>query len=120
MFSTRRSLSVLLAGAVLATGVTACGGSSRNEELQRRGAELQQQAEQFTHEAQRAAEQVRAGTRSTEDAAAKARADAESLTADAKQATSDAIETVKGDSRVPDEVVKQLDDAQQQLEQSAR
>ena len=119
MFPTRRSLSVLLVGAALAAGVTACGGESHSEELQNQGAKLQQQAEQTSREVQRAADEVRQGTRSAEDAAAKARADAEKLTADAKQATSDALDTVKGDSRVPDDVAKQIADAQQQLEQSA-
>jgi seryl-tRNA synthetase len=119
VFPTRRSLSVLLAGAALAAGVTACGGDSHSEKLQRQGAELQQQAEQYSKEAERAAEDVRKGTRSAEDAAAKVTADAERLTDEAKQATSDAIDTVKSDSRVPDEAVKQIEDAQQQLELSA-
>jgi predicted nucleic acid-binding Zn-ribbon protein len=119
VFPTRRFLSVLLVGAALAAGVTACG-DSHSDELQHQGAKLQQQAQQASRDAQRAAEEVSQGTRSAEDAAAKAQADAEKLTADAKQATSDAIDTVKGDSRVPDDVVKQLEDAQQQIQQSAR
>jgi len=118
VFPTRRSLSVLLAGAALAAGVTACGGDSRSEQLQHQGAELQQQAQQAGRDAQRAAEEVRDGTRSADDAAAQARADAEKLTGEAKQATSDAIDTIKADSHVPDEAVKQLEAAQQQLEQS--
>jgi cell division septum initiation protein DivIVA len=118
MYTPRRSLSILLAaGALVATGLTACGGDSRNEELQRQGAELQQQAQQYREKTERAAEEVRNGTRSAEDVAGEASADAEKLVDDAKETTSEVIDTVKEDSRLPDEAVDQLEDAQQQLEQ---
>ena len=117
MFTSRRSLSILLAGAALAAGVTACGGDSRSEALQHQGAEVRQQAEQYQQEAERTAAEVRSGARSAEDAVEKARADSEKLIDTAKQATSDAIDTVKDDSRLPDEAVAQLEEVQDQLEQ---
>ena len=117
MFPVRRSLSILLAAAAVGAGVTACGGDSRTEEIQRESAKLQQQAQQYSEKVQRDAEDVRNGTRSAEDVAAEARAGAEELVDDAKQTTSKAMDVIKDDSRLPDEAVAQLEEAQDQLAQ---
>ena len=119
MFSTRRSLSILLAAAAVGAGVTACGGDSRTEEIQRESAKLQPQAQQYSEKTRRDAEAVRSGTRSAEDVAAEARAGAEELIDDAKQTTSKAMDAIKDDSRLPDEAVEQLEEAEAQLEQPA-
>src|SRR3954469_7301465 len=97
-----------LAGLVIAAaiGIAACGsdnGISHDEadKLQKQGQELQQKA-------QKTAEDVKSGKVDAEKAA-------RDLQDDANKLTNDTIDAAK-DSDIPDDVKKQLEDAQDQLD----
>ena len=113
MFTLRRSIASLLA--VAALGITACGGDSDSEKIQKNAAELQQQGADLREDAEQAAQD---GTKSAEQAAAEIQDGAEQLAENATDAANEAIDDVKDDAGVPDAAKDALEQAQADLEQS--
>ena len=116
MFTLRRSIASLLA--VAALGITACGGDSDSEKIQKNAAELQQQGQDLREDAEQAAQDVQDGTKSAEQAAAEIQDGAEQLAENATDAANEAIDDVKDDAGVPDAAEEALEQAQADLEQS--
>ena len=96
-----------LVGLVIAAaiGIAACG--SDNGISQDEADKLQKQSQELQQKAQKTAEDVKSGKVDAEQAA-------KDIQDDANDLTNDAIDAAK-DSNIPDDVKKQLEDAQDQI-----
>jgi 3-hydroxyisobutyrate dehydrogenase-like beta-hydroxyacid dehydrogenase len=96
-----------LVGLVIAAavGIAACG--SDNGISQDEADKLQKQSQELQRKAQKTADDVRSGKVDAEQAA-------KDIQDDASKLTNDALDAAK-DSNIPDDVKKQLEDAQDQI-----
>ena len=100
-----------LVGLVIAAavGIAACG--SDNGISQDEADKLQKQSQELQRKAQKTADDVSSGKVDAEQAA-------KDIQDDASKLTNDALDAAK-DSNIPDDVKKQLEDAQKQLDAAA-
>jgi|GEM_PF-4288730 len=118
MLNARTGRILPLAALILSATValSACGGSSKaTDKLRQQGAELRQDSASLQAYVKKELAEVKAGTKTQEQADAEIKAKTAKLEGKVKSAANTAIDAAEGQSGLPNDAKKQLEDARKQL-----